>query len=370
LRRQDKDPPPNLIVYADPIELARQFGRANPGMMVGLAFLPRIGLDGVQAVGLSMISATDQYDGLNHFHVLLANPRSGVLSMLAFDTGDQKPQAWVPTETETYMTGHWKVQAFYERLASIVDRFQGEGAFTRLVGSRVNERLGIDIKTDVVDNLSGRFSLAIAYEEPYRLQSRQQVFALEVTDEKIAETTLRTILGRYPGLFETKQIGPISYHAIVIPGLDEMPEDRRPPIQPFVALMDRNLFIGTSHKIFEQMVMARQGETPRLVESQDYQDLAESLSKETISMRPAGLMINRPELSWKFWYEMLKSEETRATIEQAAADNPMIERFAAILREGSLPPFDVLKKYLGPAGGVLYDTDNGIHGITFGLRRE
>jgi hypothetical protein len=368
LRRPAQDPPPNLIIYADPIELVRAFGRARPGWQIGLAFLPQLGLDGVQAVGVSMIAATDQYDSLNHFHVLLRNPRQGVLSMLAFDTGDQKPQAWVPLDAESYTTGNWKVQPFYERLASIVDRFQGEGAFDRLVGGRLSRQLGIDFKTEIIDNLSGRISRITSYVPPYSLESRQQVFAFELADEAAAQATLRTILTQLPDRFEDRQVGPVTYHAIRVPRLEEMPEDERPPIQPFVAVLDKNLFIGTSAKIFEQMVLARQGETPQLADSQDYEELAKILSAESVSMRPAGLMVVRPEVMWRYWYELLQSDTS--LVEQSETDEPVAERLAAVLREGTLPPFDALKKYLAPAGVILYDTDNGVHAIMFDLRRD
>jgi hypothetical protein len=67
---------------------------------------------------------------------------------------------------------------------------------------------------------------------------------------------------------------------------------------------------------------------------------------------------------------MLQQESTRELVEQAAADNEQVERFAKILREGGLPPFDVLRKYFAPSGGVIYDTDHGYHGISFTLRNE
>ena len=35
--RRPNDPPPNLVLYADPIEIARQFGRASPGVMLAIA---------------------------------------------------------------------------------------------------------------------------------------------------------------------------------------------------------------------------------------------------------------------------------------------------------------------------------------------
>ncbi len=63
--RRPHDPPPNLVLYADPIELARQFGRASPGVMLAVAMLPQLGLDGVLAFGGAMTSSTGGYDSLS-----------------------------------------------------------------------------------------------------------------------------------------------------------------------------------------------------------------------------------------------------------------------------------------------------------------
>jgi hypothetical protein len=367
--RRPNDPPPNLVMYADPIELVRQFGRASPGVQIGLALLPQLGLDGVQAVGGAATMATGQYDSLTHVHVLLQNPRAGILSMIAFDTGDNAPEAWVPLDTASYITGRWKFDSFYARLASIVDQFRGEGAFNELVNGRVSQELGIDFKAKIVDNLAGRVTMVVGYDKPANIQSRKQVLAIEVVDEGVATEAIEKILSRDPNISEKRHAGPVPYYVFKRTGFENLPEDQR-PMEPFVAVMDKHIFVGTSTKLFEQMVFARQGDAQRLAGSKDHQRVSDVLLKETPSIRPAVFMMSRPELDFQFWYEMLTSERSRTAIEALAADNEVVERFAKILREGGLPPFDVFKKYLAPSGGILYDTDNGFHGISFSLREE
>jgi len=367
--RRPNDPPPNLILYADPIEMVRQFGRAEPGLQIALAFLPQLGLDGLLGVGGSLTVSTGQYDSLTHVHLLLQNPRAGILSMLAFETGDHTPQPWVPYETETYMTGRWNFKSFFARLASIVDSFRGEGFFERAVGGPVSQQLGIDFKTQIIDNLAGRVTLVTGFEQPIRLQGRGTILAVEVVDEASAQQTLQTIMNVAPNTFERKQFGRATYYAVKMPGFERMSDDER-PMNPFFAILDKHLFVGSSINVFERIVSAGQGEIPRLADSQDYARVRDTLTTTAPGARPAVLMLNRPDLSWKFWYEMLQHESTRELIEQAAADNETVNRFAAILREGGLPPFEVLKKYLAPGGGILYDTDSGFHGVTFSLRNE
>ncbi len=367
--RRSDDPPPNVILYADPIEMVRQFGRAEPGVQIALAFFPQLGLDGILGLGGSATFSTGPYDSLVHTHILLQNPRAGILSMLAFQTGDHTPQAWVPAETETYVTARWNFQSFYARLASIVDTFRGEGSFDTLVNGPVSNQLGIDFKASVIDNLSGRMTLVAGYETPLRLQGRHNTLALELVNETAGEQTLQTVMNKFPEVFERQQFGRATFYALKTASLNELPDEQR-PMNPFVAVLDNHLFVGSSINLFERIVEAGQNEIPRLANSPEYTRVSETLTAATAGMRPAVVSMSRPELTWKFWYEMLQQDSTRELVEQAAADNEQVERFAKILREGGLPPFDVLRKYFAPSGGVIYDTDNGFHGISFSLRNE
>jgi hypothetical protein len=48
----------------------------------------------------------------------------------------------------------------------------------------------------------------------------------------------------------------------------------------------------------------------------------------------------------------------------------MLGALAELLEQNKLPPFEVLAPYFAPGGGILYDTENGYHGISFSLRNE
>ncbi len=300
---------------------------------------------------------------------MLQNPRAGILSMIALETGDNTPEKWVPRDAASYVTARWRFQPFYLRLASIVDQFRGEGAFDQMVNGRVSERLGVDFKSKIIDNLAGRLSLVTYYERPVTLQSRKQVLAIELNDEADAKQTLDTILARFPGITVKRQAGDVSYYAFVIPAFDQMPEEER-PMSPFIAIMDKHLFVGTSTKMLEQIVLTSQGDAEQLASSREYQRVLDTLGQETEGVRPVVFMMARPDLDLQFWYDLLMSDRVRSQIDEAAAGNEVIERFAKILRDGSVPPFEVFKKYLAPSGGILYDTDNGYHGISFQLRGE
>jgi hypothetical protein len=368
--RRPQDPPPNVVFYADPLGLARQFGRQAWLFRIALAFAPQLGIDGIQGIGGAYTTSTAQFDNLFHVHLLLENPRAGVLTMVRFDTKETRPQPWVPQEVSRYLTGAWQFEPFYERLRMVVDQLRGDGALDEYVGNYFDGQLGIDFQTQVLPNLAGRVTLISAYDKPARFQQGQQrVLAIEVNDEAAAAETLKRLVQRQPGTFIEKQTGPVKYYSIAVPQFEQFPEEYR-PVPPFVAVMDKHLFVGSSHKLFEQIVAARERVGKRLADSDEYRRFADSLSQETAGTKPAALMITQTAQTWRHLYEALRSEETRERLAGNGGDNPVAQRIAGILRDDLLPPFEVFEKYLGPGGGILYDTNNGFHLIHFTLRGE
>jgi (2Fe-2S) ferredoxin len=367
--RRPQDPPPHLLFYADPLGMVRNFGRDSGGVQFAMGMFPAIGLDGLQAIGGSFTAATDEYDDLSHFHVLLANPRSGVMQLPAFEQGDTAPQPFVPLAAESYLAWHWNMRVFYDRVATIVDQFQGEGATDKNIEENVSAELGINVQTDVIDNLGTRYTWVVGYEKPARFRGQQHVLAIELKDEALGAKTLETVIKKYPEVFEERSFGQTTYHAMLGEGLKELAEEDR-PMEPCVAIMDGHLFIGTSCQLFERCVAARDGTVDRLVDSEDYARTAAVLGRETAGTTPVLFSVSRYEESIRHWYELLTSEKTREMIDEHKEDNPVLTALAEALDQHKLPPFEALAPYLPPGGMILYDTDDGYHGIGFTLRNE
>jgi hypothetical protein len=367
--RRPQDPPPNLIAFVDPIGLVREFGRDNAGLKIGLAMLPALGLDGVSAIGFTQTLATGEFDTLAHMHILLENPRAGVVQVVAFEPGDTAPQPWVPEGIETYMTWHWNVRTSYNTIFALVDRFQFPGRMDALVKEKVSEPLGIDFPTEVIDNLSGRFTWIVGYDKPARTNSQKQILAAELKDAAAGEKTLATIVAKFPEQFEEQKFGNVQYYALKPKWLENMPEEQR-PFAPFVAIMDGYVFLGGSTQLFEQIIAAEQGTADRLADSKAYQALAAQVQRETPGVVPAVWMYSRFEETLRQWYDVLTSDKTRDKLTEHAGDNAFFGALADAMAAHELPAFEVLAKYAAPSAGVIYDTDTGYHGFSFSARRE
>jgi hypothetical protein len=371
--RRPQDPPPQLVFFADPIELVRNFGRDQGGVQFVMGMLPSLGVDGLMAVGGSVTFATDEYDDLSHMHVLLENPRSGVLQLPTFEKGDTAPQPFVPQAIETYMAWNWNMRVFYDRVAALVDQFRYQGSVDKIVEERLSEKLGINFQTDVIDNLAGRYTWMIGYDRPAKFRGQQHMFAIELKDEAAAAETLKTVMGkiedRYPDVFEERTFGKITYHAIMPEALKNMEEEQR-PAEPFVAIMDGYLFVGGSCNQFERCVAARDGTVERLVDSEDYARVMGVLGRETAGTTPVMMSVSRYEETIGQWYALLTSERTLELIDENKSDNPVLAALADALDQHQLPPFEALARYFAPGGAIFFDTDNGYHVIGFSLRNE
>ena len=366
--RRPHDPPPNIILFVDPIGLIRQFNKNNTGMAVAMATFPALGIDGLSAIGVTMTFAADRYDGLSHLHVLLENPRSGVMQVIAFEPGDTTPQPWVFASVETYMTWNWNVRASFDTIRSLIDRFQFDGATNKFITEQISERWGIDFEKEIIDNFNGRFDWLIGYEQPARFRGQQSTIVTKVADQAAAEKTLSTILAKFPERFEERKFGDVTYHAFVIDWPEELKDD--PPSNPFVAIMDGYFFLGGSCQLFERAIAARDGTVERLADVPAYQQLAAEIAQETPGVTPAMWMYQRPEESLRQWYDLLTADKTKEYLTEHAEGNPFYAALLESLAANELPPFDAILPYMAPSITVLYDTDTGFHGFSFTPRVE
>lgn len=367
--RRKQDPPPQLLFYMDPIELVRNVGRGNGGIQFAIGLFPSLGVDGLMAIGGATTYTTDEYDAMGQFHVLLQNPRSGVMMLPAFQEGDMKPQAFVPLAVENYITWNWNLRTTFDRLTALVDQYRYKGSVEKFVKEKISEKLGIDVPQQILDNLKGRFTWMIGYDRPSKTTGQKHIFAAEVKDENAAKESLKTVMAKFPELFEERHFGNVTYYSLMPKRMREQPEEER-PVNPFVGIMDGYFFIGGSCMQFERCIAARDGTTGRLVDSADFTRTSAVIGRETRGITPVMFMINRFEESLRQWYDLLTSEKTRALIDEHKEGNAFLRALAEVMDQNKLPPFEVLMQYAAPGGGILYDTDDGYHAISFTLRND
>jgi hypothetical protein len=364
------DDPPQVTWFIDPIEGIRTVGRGGPGATF-LALIPVLGLDGVKGAGGSMTFATGEFDDVQHFHILLENPRSGVLEMVALSSGDTTPESWVPADVVSYTTLHWKLDQTYDVAARLYNSLSNEGAFQDEVQRRVSDRIGVDFEKEVLPALEGRATLVQWVEKPVRLNSITTLVGVKLKDPAAFRPTLDKVLEKFAENVEKASYGGTTYWSIKVP---EQPMNENGPMlrqpTPCVAILNDYLIMTDSTPALEAAIKTQSQPSTSLGNELDYKLIASKISRQQGGDAPGMVQFSRPEEGLRFWYELATSDNARNRLARGAENNRYLQQVEQALKDSPLPPFAVLAKYMAPSGGMMVSDETGLHYSTFTLRRK
>lgn len=368
-----KDERPQVTFYADPVEIARKVLASGPASLA-LAFFQPLGLDGVKGVGGSLSYGAGEFDDVMHFHLLLDNPRSGVVELLAMGSGDSTPEAWVPNDVTSYMTLHWRFEDMYKNGNKLWDSLQGEGNFKAFVKERLSDRIEIDVEAEIVPALDGRITLAQWVEKPVTLNSQVNIVGVKLKDAKAFQTSIvEKLVAKYPEAVEKKAFGGVTYWAIKMPerreGAPELPAGIRLPT-PAVAIIGDYLVASDSTAALHHCITTTSDATRGLAGDLEYKLIAGKIKRQVGGDAPGMVQFTRPEEALRFVYELIRAENTQKGLASAAEDNPFLKNVDKALKDNPLPAFSVLAKYFAPGGGMMVNDETGIHYMAFTLRRK
>lgn len=359
--------PPQVLMYVDPVALIRRAYRGNAGASIALATFPALGLDGMLGVGGTLTLATEKWDSVAHLHLLLDNPRSGVLTLLRFESGDITPPNYVPANAYGYTTTYLDAPGIYDRLTQLVDRFRYEGAFDETIETNISERLGIDFKQVFINNLSGRATLVTTYDEPRRPQGGQRAVALSLVSPELAEQALAKVAEQFSERLEERKLGGVTYYILVPRFLRDRPEEER-PFSPSLAVVDGNLIASSSASVLQMMIETQQGSRSRLADAIEYKVIQSRVERLTRGQKLALFYYENSAEALRHWYEVSQSDRAREGLADVSERSSLAGGFLDLLEQHELPPVDQLQQYLAPTGGYLLDTNTGLHFMSFKVR--
>jgi hypothetical protein len=374
--RGSRDEEPQIIWYADPIGFMKKMAETEPPMQFAVMALPALGLDGVQGVGGSVLYDTEQYDGMMHLHLSLANPRSGVLKVIAFEPGESKPERWVPGDAAAYMTLHWNFKTSIDEVETMFDSFRGEGMFARTLDNFFNKQYDVDLKQQIIPLLDGRVTYVNWIEKPVSLQSSQTLVALKLKDKEKAVETMQALLDsiakKSPANIETKNVSEKSYYCHDPIKRMNLPEgSERPPVpMPCFGIIEDYLVISNYPGIYEQVLATSADSSKSLANELDYKIIASRIERTSSGSKPAMLTFQRPEETLRYMYDLATSEKAKSFLQNESTRNPFLKSINSSIDKQPLPPFSAIQKYFSPSGGIVTDDDSGIHLLDFTLKRK
>jgi hypothetical protein len=364
--------PPQISWYADPIALVRRLASGSLAT-VGLSLFPVLGLDGLHAVGGTITFASGEFDEVQHIHVLLDNPRVGVIDAVALSSGDMTPESWVPGDCVSYATIHWDLRHTFNVSASLFNSIMGEGELERQIRTRVSDQLGVDIEKDVMPQLTGRATHIQWVEKPVRLNSMTTIVGIQLKDPQAFKPIVEKAIQRQGGRLERQRYGNTEYWSSKNPLNPGRRGKNGPELRqqlPCVGIVNDYLILTDSLKAFQEVVSTQMNPDNSLTSSLDFKLISSKIKRQPGGDAPGAISFARPEEGMRFWYDMALAEDTQKRLTQQAERNRFFGSLNQALKDHPLPPFSVISEYMAPAGGMLVNDQTGIHYMTFTLKRQ
>ena len=395
--KSTEDLPMSLSFFVDPLMLARSATMKEAGARLFFAALPTLGLDGLSAIGGAALFNEKDYESVFHGHLLLTNPRAGILEMIALRPGFYEPEPFVSNQTVTYATSNWDFRKFVSELEKIVDTFTGEGAFQKQIEENINEELGINFQEDVLENLAGRVSYIQWNSENPAIDGQCNGMVIQIADQDRALDFLNSALDRIEEeqgdsefLVEDKHKGITFWHSdgsfekiardrrasrreerlAAGEEVRELDEDDRTSLKlnettPCFCFIADNFVLAGNVEFMKHMIETFEGEHDRLADDPEFKTTMREIRTLMDGNLPSMLSYSRPDQALKMYYELLETDNTRDFLADRVDDNRFFEILSDLVESNKLPPFEVLAGYFPPQGSFVINDETGFHFLAF-----
>jgi hypothetical protein len=408
---------PHLRWFVDPfgyVEMIRSLTTRERRRGIDIyQALKNQGFTAVQGVGGFVNFSADKCE-LIHRTMVYAPPLPGHEStsekydlaarMLNFPVGsDLEPQAWVPKQVATYTSFNVDVKTAFAASETLVDEIMAEkGVFHDVLDSLKNDPDGpkVDVVKDFIGNLGNRVTIISDYQLPINTKSERLLVAVEGTNEKMLADTLEKLMkgDAVRREFEGHVIWEISDEQVAVPDVKiENPdgvehadradddarqsdakhakEDRLIPTNSAMTVAYGHLFVA-SHMSFLEKVLHQAHENEGLAGCPDYRLIAEQakqLGANQISFR----LFSRTSEEYRPTYELIR------TGRMPQSETMLGQLLNAVLGDGkdgaprkqkidgrTLPEFETVSHYFGPAGSFVSSETNGWFLVGFTMNKS
>jgi len=343
-----------MTTYVDPIGMFTalvQTGSLGPnGAAAGMAigFFPTLGINQLKGIGSSGEMGGDEFEGISRSFLYCEQPPQAAMQVFQLDTVDAVPPSWVKENASAWMTTTWKVGDAYLAVETLFDMFQGAGAFAETIDSIANQEPEVHIKKDLIDQLDGKMHLVMSPgDRTSDAAADDMLFAIGVKDnEKFANLLNKvTSMPAFPG--ETREVSGATVYEIEPPGGQKIS----------FTVANSQLLIAIGGSQLEQALRNDDDVRP-LSESDDFKAVSEHFPDGALAVT-----FTRPAEQYRRLYDMLR--------DGTATENfPGMEDLFSKIDFSKLPSFEVIEKYMAPAGGYWVGDENGVLMEQFSLKTE
>ncbi|MFN9717479.1 MAG: hypothetical protein ACK58L_02230, partial [Planctomycetota bacterium] len=342
-----------MVTYVDPIGLISamqstgSLGTAGAQAGIAIGFLPVLGLNQLKGIGSVTHTGDDKFEAVSRSFAYCESPPMALMQVFQLATIDPKPPTWVKENASFWGATHWKIDEAYAAIVGLIDGFQGEGFTEGQVDQLASQGPGIHIKNDIVDQMTGVMQVAMAPPEGSDSEVDDILIAIGVKDTEAFAGVLNKMIeggGAFPG--ETRELEGATVYEIDQPGM-----------KLGLTVANGQLLIGLGGVQLEQAVRNADDVRP-LSETEDFQAISQHFAENSVAVT-----FSRPAETYRSLYEKLQTGA-------AAEMFPGADDFFSRIDFSKLPSFEVIEKYMAPAGGHWVSDENGTMMEAYSLHPE
>ncbi|MCY2976127.1 MAG: hypothetical protein NTW52_15840 [Planctomycetota bacterium] len=368
---------PQVSFYADPYSLAKELTAGNTAASLVMGLLPSLGVDGIQAVGGSLIMVPKDFDSIAHAHLLLANPRRGVLQVLRPKRGSTDPQPWVSEDVASFMTINWDVAATLAAVKELAETFRGPDFYQEDFINRASKELGIDFQKDFLDQIDDRITTTQVILKPARLNAASNVYAVRLKNGRLfGETTLPKIfsqLSSKDAKWKSEQYGSFMIYTQPTPTSEANASGGSPSAirrsEPSFTMLDNELLMADSIEAIKLAIETSKSTDGLLSDAIEFKLVRDRINKQIDASQSSIMLYQRPEEQMRVMYDLAADKSNVNQLRDMSKNNPLFTALVKALDNHQLPPFEQIAKYLSPGGAFVIEEENGLHYTAFGMRR-
>jgi hypothetical protein len=374
---------PQLVAFIDPVGIFRAIAQENAGMRIALATLPILGIDGVKgAAGAAWINE-GEWDSLFRAHLLLDNPRAGVLKMARLLPCDPTPVNAIPAEISSYTCGAVDAAGTLSGAGQLYDRIRGEGRFAEDFETKATASMSV-APAELLDLFTGKYVSLMAFGNPtegapVRVNPARALF-FETKDPEKALTVVLAILKKAEVALDERDADGAPYYVstfmeeLAKKQSEEGPRPGRPPVMlQSMAVIGDDLVFCETNELLLNLVKTHQGEGERLADHLPFRLMAnrvKRLGAATVGGEEGRvLMYQDPVAQFRQWHAAGSSDESREQLSKMAEFAPPMRWLRDALDDAGVPSAEAMMKYASPSGAAIYDTPRGFRYVAFSFKR-
>ncbi len=376
--------------YAEAARAATPEHRRRKGKSV-LEVMRNQGVGAIQGIGGYFDFSSESCEMIHRTAVYAPKPYVKAMKMLVLpNNADFTPQAWVPRDIATYTTLYFDIANAFDNFGSMFDELFGQGetgVWDEVKQSLKEDPSGpqIDLREDLIKHLGQRVSILTDYQLPITTSSERLLFAIEAKNPKAVAAAIEKLMKNDPTAKRREVNGHVIWEVVEdespmpeapeisfgdVPAVtpahppkkkkkaadDEEEEDKEQRLLPHAALTvwEGNLLVA-SHIDFLLKVVAPAEKNELLKDDVDFRLIDEDLTKTGTKERCVRAF-SRTDEEYRPTYELVRqnkmpeSEGLMARVLNGLFGEGKKGVRAQRIDGSQLPDYQIVRRYLGPAG--------------------